>query len=77
MKAPMKRMSMIAKGKRCRGAVFHNKKEKTATGLRKADLARNKRKRIVSKRASAAGAQVYFEMFHSYCPGCFFLLFAK
>ena len=59
MRAPMKRTSKIAKGKRRRGSVFNNRKEKTASsGLRKADLGRNKRKRIVSKRASTAGAQV-------------------
>merc|ERR1711900_109473 len=54
MKA-MKRVSMIAKGKRARAVVFHGTKAKTYTGLKKTDLFMNKRGKIVSKKASAAG----------------------
>merc|ERR1719252_304690 len=53
MKAMKKKaVSKIAKGKRARAVVFHGTKEKTYTGLTKADLIKNKRGRIVSKKAS-------------------------
>ena len=54
---------MIPRGRRRRGSVFNKKKEKVASGLRKAYLRRDKRTRIVSKRASTAGAQVYARNF--------------
>ena len=54
MKA-MKRVSMIAKGKRAKAVVFYGTKTKTYTGLKKTDLFMNKRGKIVSKKASAAG----------------------
>merc|ERR1712134_84948 len=47
-----KAVSKIAKGKRARAVVFHGTKEKTYTGLTKADLIKNKRGKIVSKKAS-------------------------
>merc|ERR1712207_122078 len=50
-----KKVSKIAKGKRARVQVFNGSKEKTATGLRKDGLLKNKRGKIVSKKASAAG----------------------
>jgi len=53
MKAMKKKaVSKIAKGKRARAVVFHGTKEKTYTGLTKADLIKNKRGKIVSKKAS-------------------------
>ena len=58
MKA-MKRVSMIAKGKRARTSVFHGNKTKTYTGLTKANLMKNKNGRIVSKKASANGKKAY------------------
>merc|ERR1711964_319211 len=58
MKA-MKRVSMIAKGKRARTSVFHGTKTKTYTGLTKANLMMNKHGRIVSKKASANGKKAY------------------
>ena len=58
MKA-MKRVSMIAKGKRARAVVFHGTKTKTYTGLTKANLMKNKNGRIVSKKASANGKKAY------------------
>ena len=58
MKA-MKRVSMIAKGKRARAVVFHGTKTKTYTGLTKANLMMNKHGRIVSKKASANGKKAY------------------
>merc|ERR1719456_2081100 len=51
MKA-MKRVSIIAKNKRAKVTVFHGHKTKTLSGLTKADLFKNKRGRIVSRKAS-------------------------
>merc|ERR1712188_100104 len=58
MKA-MKRVSMIAKGKRSRAVVFRGTKTKTATGLTKSDLMKNSYGKIVSKKASANGKRRY------------------
>merc|ERR1711964_297375 len=54
MKA-MKRVSLIAKGKLAKAVVFRGTKAKTQSGLKKTDLFKNKRGRIVSKAASASG----------------------
>merc|ERR1719265_937612 len=54
-----KAVSKIAKGKRSRAVVFHGTKEKTYTGLTKSDLIKNKRGKIVTKKQSARGKQVY------------------
>merc|ERR1712093_84406 len=51
MKA-MKRVSMIAKNKRAKVTVFHGHKTKTLSGLTKAGLFKNKRGKIVSRKAS-------------------------
>merc|ERR1711981_202653 len=67
-KAPMKeamkamkakKVSKVAKGKLMRSAVFSGTKEKTYTGLKKADLVRSKSGKVVSKKASAAGKKAY------------------
>merc|ERR1712217_191031 len=50
-----KRVSKIAKGKNAKAVVFRGGREKTKTGLSKADLIKNKNGRIVSKKASANG----------------------
>merc|ERR1712193_72900 len=47
-----KAVSKIAKGKLARAVVFRGTKEKTLSGLTKSDLIRNKRGKIVSKKAS-------------------------
>merc|ERR1712079_943804 len=52
-------VSKIAKGKLAKAAVFRGKKEKTASGLTKALLVKSKRGKIVSKKASAHGKQLY------------------
>merc|ERR1712171_20133 len=54
-----KKVSKIAKGKNARAVVLRGNKEKTATGLTKADLTRNKRGKIVSKKSSAAAKKRY------------------
>eukprot|EP00933_Yihiella_yeosuensis_P056694 TRINITY_DN56089_c0_g1_i1.p1 TRINITY_DN56089_c0_g1~~TRINITY_DN56089_c0_g1_i1.p1 ORF type:complete len:141 (+),score=40.42 TRINITY_DN56089_c0_g1_i1:77-499(+) len=50
-----KRVTKIAKGKLAKAMVFKGKKEKTVGGLRQEALMRNRRGKIVSKRASASG----------------------
>ena len=63
MKAMKKKaVSKIAKGKRARAVVFHGTKEKTYTGLTKADLIKNKRGKIVSKKQAAAGKKRYAQI---------------
>ena len=53
MKAMKKKaVSKIAKGKMARSVVFRGTKEKTLSGLTKSDLIKNKRGKIVSKKAS-------------------------
>merc|ERR1711994_6903 len=54
-----KKVSVIAKGKRARAAVFKGKKVKTASGMTKDGLTKNKRGKIVSKKASAHSKKVY------------------
>merc|ERR1712141_133928 len=53
------KVSVIAKGKLARATVFHGNKEKTATGLKKSDLMKNKTGKIVTKKAHAAGLRNY------------------
>merc|ERR1712110_501835 len=57
MKAMKKtmRVSKIAKGSHARAVVFAGGKEKTVGGLTKQMLVKNKRGKIVSKKARAAG----------------------
>merc|ERR1719281_2021326 len=54
-----KRVSVIAKGPRMRASVFSGSKEKTLTGLKKSDLIKNKRGKIVTKAQAAAGKKAY------------------
>merc|ERR550514_2409229 len=50
-----KRVTKIARGRFAKALVLRGSKEKTVGGLKKDALTRNKRGKIVSKRASAAG----------------------
>merc|ERR1712004_733746 len=50
-----KRVSIIARGKQARAKVFAGTKVKTASGMTKDKLIKNKNGKIVSKAASAAG----------------------
>merc|ERR1712014_226945 len=54
-----KRVTKIARGSRAKAVVFNGSKEKTSGGLRKDMLLKNKRGKIVSKKASAAGQRKY------------------
>merc|ERR1712113_545015 len=50
-----KRVSIIAKGTFARSVVFSGRKERTASGLKKSDLMKNKAGKVVSKKNSAHG----------------------
>merc|ERR1719443_699219 len=52
-----KRVSKIARGRFARALVLRGSKEKTVGGLRADALMKNKRGKVVSKRASAAGTR--------------------
>merc|ERR1719408_132889 len=54
-----KRVSKIARGRFAKAVVLRGGKEKTASGLTKASLMRNKRDRVVSKKAHTAGKAAY------------------
>ena len=47
-----KRVSKVARNKRAKNTVFRGNKERTVGGLRKSDLIKNKRGKVVSKRQS-------------------------
>merc|ERR1719253_1460966 len=49
--------SVVAKGRGAMARVFSGKKEKTSGGLKKAALMKNKRGKVVSKKAHAAGVK--------------------
>merc|ERR1739838_294072 len=55
----VKRVSVIAKGKLAKSAVFNGKKLKTVGGMTKANLVKNKNGRVVSKAASARAKKAY------------------
>merc|ERR1711874_942429 len=54
-----KRVSVIAKGKMAKVAVFKGTKVKTQSGMTKDNLIKNKRGKIVSKKASARGKALF------------------
>merc|ERR1719365_235491 len=55
MKKRAMKKSIIAKGKRAKSSVFRGTKVKTSSGLKKSDLVKNKRGKVVSKKKSAFG----------------------
>merc|ERR1712217_901313 len=59
MGSKAKRVTVIARGKRARAAVFSGRKEKTASGLTKAKLMKNSRGKVVSKARSALSKSRY------------------
>merc|ERR1719389_931565 len=54
-----KAVSKIAKGRFAKALVLRGTKEKTVGGIKKGDLFKNKRGKIVSKKASAAGKRSF------------------
>merc|ERR1712161_15328 len=70
MKKAMK-VSKIAKGKRARSSVFRGSKEKTTSGLTKANMMKSKTGRIVSKEASAASKKRFAtSALKKWCDAC-------
>ncbi|CAE8612871.1 unnamed protein product, partial [Polarella glacialis] len=59
MKKKAMKVSKIAKGKLAKLVVFKGGKEKTATGLKKSDLMKNKTGRVVTRSRHAAGKKAY------------------
>ena len=57
--SPLLRVSIIAKGKRAKSAVFKGKKVKTSSGLKASDLKKNKSGKVVSKKSHANGLKAY------------------
>merc|ERR1712085_20152 len=55
----MGKKSKVAKGKRAKSSVFRGTKEKTASGLKKGDLMKNKAGKVVSRKKHAAGGKAY------------------
>merc|ERR1719488_59408 len=58
----VKRVSKIAKGRNARAVVLRGSKEKTVGGLRREALTKNRRGKVVSKRASANGKRRYAQI---------------
>merc|ERR1719263_204368 len=54
-----KRVSKVAKGKLAKAIVLRGSKAKTSGGLTKDDLIKNKRGRVVSKKASAVHKKLF------------------
>merc|ERR1712039_1083967 len=54
-----KRVSKVASGRLAKSLVLAGKRERTSGGLKKDDLIRNKRGKIVSKRRAAQGRRCY------------------
>ncbi|CAE7700101.1 unnamed protein product [Symbiodinium pilosum] len=60
MKAMKKKaISIIARGKLAKVAVFKGRKEKTSTGLQKTHLMKNKNGRVVTKKQHAKGKELF------------------
>merc|ERR1712062_327248 len=54
-----KKVSVIAKGKLARALVFSGRKEKTQSGMTKANFIKNKNGKIVSKKASEHAKKLF------------------
>merc|ERR1719486_1238622 len=59
MKAMKSKKSKIARGSRAKWVVLKGGKEKTASGLKATDLMKNKRGKVVSKKAASSGKRAY------------------
>uniref|UniRef100_A0A7S1A9E6 Uncharacterized protein n=1 Tax=Noctiluca scintillans TaxID=2966 RepID=A0A7S1A9E6_NOCSC len=56
---PTPRVSKVARGRYAKVLVLRGRKERTAGGLKADNLFKNKRGKVVSKKASAAGQRQY------------------
>ena len=63
MKRKMKRVSKVARGKQSKTVVFRGNKEKTSGGLRKNDLIKNKRGKVVSRKQSEQKKKLHGKRF--------------
>merc|ERR1719449_360697 len=54
-----KKVSKIGRGRMAKALVFRGSKEKTASGLTRDSLMKNKRGKVVSKRNNAKGKRVF------------------
>merc|ERR1711997_89285 len=54
-----KKVSVIAKGKMARALVFNGRKQKTQSGMTKANFVKNKSGKIVSKKASERAKKAF------------------
>merc|ERR1712242_156900 len=54
-----KKVSVIAKGKMARAQVFNGRKQKTLSGMTKANLVKSKSGKIVSKKASERAKKAF------------------
>merc|ERR1712083_706583 len=71
MKKKAMKVSKIAKGKRARASVFRGTKVKTASGLAKSDMVKNKSGKIVGKKASAASKKKFAtSALKKWCDAC-------
>merc|ERR1711972_202757 len=57
--AKKKRVSIIARGKRAKAAVFLGRKQKTVSGVTKEGLMKNSLGKVVSKKSSARAKRFY------------------
>merc|ERR1712070_194683 len=64
-----KKISVIAKGKNRKSVVLRGTKEKTDTGLKKSDLMKNKKGRVVTKKQHAAGKKA-FKLIKGWLDAC-------
>merc|ERR1712099_47051 len=56
-----KKVSVIARGKSAKSRVFSGKKQKTATGLTKDQLMKNKNGKVVSKKRAARAKKLWVQ----------------
>merc|ERR1712083_366947 len=71
MKKKAMKVSKIAKGKRAKASVFRGTKEKTQSGLTKANMMKSKSGRIVSRKASAASKKRFAtSALKKWCDAC-------
>merc|ERR1711907_372279 len=54
-----KRVTKVARGRFAKAVVLRGGKEKTASGLTKASLMKNKRGKVVSRKSHASGKRAY------------------
>merc|ERR1712174_3004 len=65
------KVSKVAKGKRARAAVFSGSKEKTLSGMTKANLTKSKTGRIVSKKRSERAKKNFAKSaLKKWCDAC-------